>query len=133
MSFFAMNHAGVIPSGFAPRVLEKWRQTHARSLRVLWVKLQPANVVNHMISPFYFSPPIGGGANKNASLRRSWSVIRLALARGYRAGVQNYRRFSGYRSGIGIWSLISGLPLLAPFRVRGALSPSIIYNVKKAI
>jgi hypothetical protein len=36
-------------------------------------------------------PPIGGGENKNASLRRLWSVVWLALARGYWVGMQSYR------------------------------------------
>ena len=74
----------------------------------------------------------GGETTKNASLRHSWSTFRLACRYNFRPGVRNCCRFSGHKSGIGIRSLISGLPLLDPFRVRGALSPSTIYNVKMA-
>jgi hypothetical protein len=71
--------------------------------------------------------PIRGGPNKNASLRRSWSVVWLALARGYGIGVQNYRRLSGRKSGIGIWSLIS-LPRLLPFGKKGDLDTAYQYE-----
>ena len=40
---------------------------------------------------------------------------KAGVARGYWAGVQDYRRLSGYKSGIGICSLIFGLPRLFPF------------------